>query len=278
MYFLQRSYLSNRSKEAALDLFNLNVKMGSMDSAKGIYNIMYNSLTPSQNFECNVQMGDWNSAFKQAELQNDKLSEVFCLGYLRYFDQVTHFVKDYESFTDEQKRMTNVWFAVAFYSANDRQEVDHFLAQFEDRTFQEVFIKAFLYIKYGQYDLAEEYIEKVFNQLVKFKKFFNGSDERQASKILIASHQLNKLNECLQVRRGTLKDIMENFQHDTYSWIITAEIRKLVLNQSENLSSFVKMAKVFRKERSWRLTSYNFMKLFGDTIKPSIFVERLKMK
>ena len=284
LYFLQRAYLKQKSPQSVLDLFNLNVKMGRMQTAGGIFYTNSHMIDEKEIASCRVKLGEWDAVLEHSKKEGNIPAQVYCLGKMESWEAIRSMTSEYEKFNDDDKEDKALWFAWAFYQTQDNEKVDYYISKFRKEDIHQISFKAMHWIRNGKYEDAEHAIQKGFEILSRERAAFNGSDSRKATINLMHSEHLLELTEVLKKKRGEIDDITEiwenriaNFSHEADSWIKTTEIRRLVLNPEDNLRSYVKTLRVFRKERDWKLATNHIERFFSKSIPPEILIELLKI-
>ncbi|EAY06542.1 PIKK family atypical protein kinase [Trichomonas vaginalis G3] len=284
LYFLQRQYMKEHKPEVAAQLLKLNTKMGRMESARGLLRAVSSEMDFSLTGKWLMQLNEWESALEFFTCSNNLAGLIPCYGHLEMWNRITMLEKDFNKMDEESQSREALWFAWAFYHSKDKEKVNYYLSKFNMKTLNQITFAAIYYTSSHQYDKAETIIEKGFQMIADERKVFSGGDGRRASANLACAQHLVELSEVLQVKRGQMTDIteiwknrLENFSHESDSWMLTSEIRSLILSPNDHLDSYLKMLRVLRQERQWRLADSHCERFFNEKMPPRVLVEQLKI-
>lgn len=285
LFFLQRYLLYHPGdKNAIHDLLKLNSKMGRIDAARGLLTSAAGILDQADEGQWSEELGEWEKALEIYERQENSSSLLKCYGHLELWDRIRGQIAEFETMTEEEKRINAIWFAWAFYHSNDYQAVKKFLEYFKDECdFNSILFRSLFSISIGDYHASEISIKQGFQELTKNLSIYTGSDANRATKNMVFAQHLVELQEVLTMKSEQRPEIpklwqsrLRGFSHESDAWTRLIEIRSLVLSPVKDTSNYLKMLSVLRKERRWRLIDGYLERFFSSQSNLDVLISRLK--
>jgi hypothetical protein len=203
---------------------------------------------------------------------------------LERWEEIRRLVKVYDSMSSDEKTQNAVWFAWAFYRANDLEKVSHFVNRFPDAAMDPLALKVIFLIASEQYEMAAHCLEHCWRHLAKDCSIYSALNANQADENLAFAHNLIELEEALSIRRErgiTVPQIwirrLNGLSGDSYSWMRVVEIRNLAFTPSESMTSYRKLMNVLVKERRWALVDAFWGKMSDSIADPLVQIAYIKL-
>ncbi|OHS98309.1 PIKK family atypical protein kinase [Tritrichomonas foetus] len=293
LYFLQRHHKSHPDDmQTVQQLLALNSRMGRIESARGIFASMRDKLDKSDMGMWSEQLGEWERALETYETQQPQkfTSMIKCFAHLELWDEIRSKVEEFEHLKLKEKQECALWFAWAFYHNKDLESVGYFMGFFpEECDLNTIHFNSMFLIASEHYGPAAEYLEDGFRILTDNLSVFNGSDAKEASRRMVFAQHLIELSEALQMKQdiqtnpdldisfSTWQNRLNNFSHESESWMKLIEIRSLVLSPADHSESYLKMLSVLRKERRWKLIDVYLNRFFAKASSTAVLLAKLKI-
>lgn len=248
--------------EALEMMLTLNMRLGRIGNSRGILkriNISMQLQTAGSWYE---KLGQWEEALEFYQKMNDKKSLIRCLAKLERLDEVRSMAKFFnEEMSAEEQKENALWFAWAFYRANDLQKVSYYVEKFGETDDPEVLIfKEIFLVASNQNKSAKTYIEKFLNSLVKDCSVYSALNANLTAENLMYANCLVELQEAVEMKKNNIKEMpaiwcsrLNSLAGDSYDWMKLVEIRNLALSITENKMSYLKLLSISTKERQWAL-------------------------
>ncbi|OHS99482.1 PIKK family atypical protein kinase [Tritrichomonas foetus] len=252
--FLVRHIEDNPHDFRALELMlTLNMRLGRLGSSRGI---LKSTKLPTAG-SWYEKLGQWEEALENYSKSGDSNSIIRCLAKLERWDEVRALSKQFNEMPSERKKENAIWFAWAFYRADDLQKVSFYVNKFGDTEDPEVLLfREIFLVASNQNKAAKSFIEKSMQTLVKDCSVYSALNANLAAVNLTYANCLVELNEAIDMKQKKVNEIptiwlrrLNSLTGDSYAWMKLVEIRNLALSITENKLSYLKLLSILTKER-----------------------------
>lgn len=285
LFLYHRFLQTNRSVSIIKSLLELNLKMGRIDSAKGVLNRYKDAITLFDLGKWHEQLGEWDKALEIYLSQEYNIVDIIrAKAHLEQWNHIREMKEQYNTMNKSMKEESALWFAWAFYRNKELENAQIFIQDFPNiLDLDHLMFLGIYYIASKKDFLAIEYIKDAYQRIAMECINSGGTDLSKIEKSLVFSQYIVELDEVRMVKTAAIPSVTQLWQNRLKflsfkgdDWMQLIEIRGLVLNNKEHLSSFIKMISVLRKERRWKLIDEHCSH-FPNQIPVGFLISQLKV-